>query len=122
VNGALAALGALALLTLPFWLASPYHLTSSSWPGLHDLAARLNLLLGYTGQPRSATPPSSASAPTPRRCWRSSSSGRSGSGCRPRRRPARRLGDRPAGPKLRGAYFVLVTISFAGVISLVSVN
>ena len=46
-----AVLAALALLTLPFWLASPYHLHVAIMAGIFTiLALSLNLLLGYTGQ------------------------------------------------------------------------
>src|SRR5581483_109947 len=47
----LGAAGALALLTAPGWLASPYHLHVLIMAGIFAiLASSLNLLLGYTGQ------------------------------------------------------------------------
>ena len=118
-------LGALLALTLPFWLANPYFLHVVIMAGIFGvLALSLNLLLGYTGQLSlghaaffgigaytSALLTLSlewsfwlalpcAVALTALAGW---------------------LIGRLA-LKLRGAYFVLVTISFAGVISLVSVN
>ena len=120
-----AVLGALALLTLPFWLANPYHQHVVIMAGIFTiLALSLNLLLGYTGQlslghagffgigaytaallalswewPFWLTLPSAALT-----------AGLAG------------LGIGRLALKVRGAYFVLVTISFAGVISLVSIN
>jgi len=120
-----AALGAAALLTLPLWLASPYHLHVVIMAGIFTiLALSLNLLLGYTGQlslghagffgigaytsallalrwqwPFWLALPSAALA-----------AGLAGYG----------IGRLAL--KVRGAYFVLVTISFAGVISLISIN
>jgi branched-chain amino acid transport system ATP-binding protein/branched-chain amino acid transport system permease protein len=120
-----ASLGALALLTLPFWLANPYHQHVVIMAGIFTiLALSLNLLLGYTGQlslghagffgigaytaallalswqwPFWLTLPSAALT-----------AGLAG------------LGIGRLALKVRGAYFVLVTISFAGVISLVSIN
>ena len=121
----LAALAALALLTLPLWLASPYHVHVAIMAGIFTiLALSLNLLLGYTGQ---------------------LSLGHAaffGIGAYTSALLALKLGwpfwlGLPGAAalaglagwaigrlalKVRGAYFVLVTISFAGVISLVSVN
>ena len=120
-----AALGAAALLTLPLWLASPYHLHVVIMAGIFTiLALSLNLLLGYTGQlslghagffgigaytsallalhwewPFWLALPSAALT-----------AGLAGYG----------IGRLAL--KARGAYFVLVTISFAGVISLISIN
>jgi branched-chain amino acid transport system permease protein len=120
-----AALAALALLTLPWWLASPYHVHIAIMAGIFAiLALSLNLLLGYTGQLSlghaaffgiGAYTSSLLALKLDWSFW---------------------LGLPAAGVlaglagwaigrlalKLRGAYFVLVTISFAGVISLVSVN
>jgi branched-chain amino acid transport system ATP-binding protein/branched-chain amino acid transport system permease protein len=125
VRASLAALAALALLTLPFWLGSAYHLHVVIMAGIFSvLALSLNLLLGYTGQ---------------------LSLGHAaffGIGAYTAALLALRAGwpfwlDLPATAvtaglagwgigrlalKVRGAYFVLVTISFAGVISLISVN
>jgi branched-chain amino acid transport system permease protein len=120
-----AALAALALLTLPWWLASPYHVHIAIMAGIFAiLALSLNLLMGYTGQLSlghaaffgiGAYTSSLLALKLDWSFW---------------------LGLPAAGVlaglagwaigrlalKLRGAYFVLVTISFAGVISLVSVN
>ncbi|HUF91885.1 MAG TPA: branched-chain amino acid ABC transporter permease [Candidatus Limnocylindria bacterium] len=119
------ALGALAALTLPFWVANPYHLHIMIMAGVFVMLAQsLNLLLGYTGQlslghaaffgigaytsallalklewPFALAMPSAAVL-----------SGVAGWA----------IGRLAL--KLRGAYFVLVTISFAGVVSLVSIN
>jgi len=125
VKRALGALTAVALLTLPLWLGSAYHLHVGSMAGIFTiLALSLNLLLGYTGQ---------------------LSLGHAaffGIGAYTAALLALRLEwpfwlGLPAAAalagvagwaigrlalKVRGAYFVLVTISFAGVISLVSVN
>ncbi|HEX9370702.1 MAG TPA: branched-chain amino acid ABC transporter permease [Roseiflexaceae bacterium] len=122
---ALGALTAVALLTLPLWLGSAYHLHVVIMAGIFTiLALSLNLLLGYTGQ---------------------LSLGHAaffGIGAYTAALLALRLEwpfwlGLPAAAalagvagwaigrlalKVRGAYFVLVTISFAGVISLVSVN
>jgi branched-chain amino acid transport system permease protein len=120
------ALGAVAAVTAPLWVANPYHLHVLIMAGIFAiLALSLNLLLGYTGQlslghaaffgigaytsALLALPPLEASF------WLAL--------------PAAAVAAGLAGwaigrlaLKLRGAYFVLVTISFAGVISLVSVN
>ena len=115
----------LILLTLPFWLGNPYYLHVAIMAGIFGvLALSLNLLLGYTGQ---------------------LSLGHTaffGIGAYTSALLTLRL-EWPVWPamlgavalaalagwligrlalKLRGAYFVLVTISFAGVVSLVSVN
>jgi branched-chain amino acid transport system permease protein len=116
---------AAAALTLPLWLASAYHVHVAIMAGIFGvLALSLNLLLGFTGQLSlghaaffgigaytSALLTLKAEWPF----W-----------------PALAVAVALAGAagwligrlalKLRGAYFVLVTISFAGVISLVSVN
>jgi len=116
---------AAAALTLPFWLSSAYHLHVAIMAAIFGvLALSLNLLLGFTGQLSlghaaffgigaytSALLTLKADWPF----W-----------------PALAAAVTLAGAtgwfigrlalKLRGAYFVLVTISFAGVISLVSVN
>jgi ABC-type branched-subunit amino acid transport system permease subunit/ABC-type branched-subunit amino acid transport system ATPase component len=125
VKRALTALAALALLTLPLWLASPYHLHVVIMAAIFTiLALSLNLLLGYTGQLSLGHAAffgigAYTSALLALRLdwpfWLGL--------------PAAALVAGLAGwaigrlaLKLRGAYFVLVTISFAGVISLVSVN
>jgi branched-chain amino acid transport system permease protein len=125
VRRTLAVLAVVAFLTLPVWLTSAYHLHVVIMAGIFTLLAlSLNLLLGYTGQ---------------------LSLGHAaffGLGAYTSALLALRLEwpfwlGLPAGAALaglagwaigrlalrvRGAYFVLVTISFAGVISLVSVN
>jgi len=120
-----AVLAALALLTLPFWLGSPYHLHVAIMAGIFTiLALSLNLLLGYTGQLSLGHAAffgigAYTSALLTLRLEWSFWLGL----------PAAALTAGLAGwaigrlaLKVRGAYFVLVTISFAGVISLVSVN
>src|SRR5205823_2663102 len=119
------AVAALLALTLPFWLANPYVLHVVIMAGIFAvLALSLNLLLGYTGQlslGHAAFFGIGAYATallTVKLEWS----------------PWLGLGAAIAVPglagwvigrlalKIRGAYFVLLTISFAGVISLVSVN
>jgi branched-chain amino acid transport system permease protein len=118
------ALAVLAL-TAPWWIANPYHLHVLIMAGIFALLAlSLNLLLGYTGQLSLGHAAffgvgAYASALTTLRLGRSAWEGML-------------LAIVLAGVagwaigrlalKLRGAYFVLVTISFAGVVSLVSVN
>ena len=112
-------------LTLPLWLASAYHVHVAIMAGLFGvLALSLNLLLGFTGQLSlghaaffgigaytSALLTLKAEWPF----WPALAAAVTLAGA------AGWLIGRLA-LKLRGAYFVLVTISFAGVISLVSVN
>jgi branched-chain amino acid transport system permease protein len=118
-------LGALLALTLPFWLQNPYYLHVVIMAGIFGvLSLSLNLLLGYTGQLSlghaaffgigaytSALLTLSLAWPV----W-------------PAMLAAVALAALAGWTigrlalKLRGAYFVLVTISFAGVVSLVSVN
>ncbi|HEU4368017.1 MAG TPA: branched-chain amino acid ABC transporter permease [Methylomirabilota bacterium] len=125
MNRALAGLGALALLTLPLWLASPYHLHVVIMAGIFTiLALSLNLLLGYTGQLSlghaaffgiGAYTSSLLALKLEWSFWLGLPAAAALAG----------LAGWAIGRlalKLRGAYFVLVTISFAGVISLVSVN
>jgi len=51
VKRAIGALAAVALLTLPLWMANAYHLHVTIMAGIFTiLALSLNLLLGYTGQ------------------------------------------------------------------------
>jgi len=122
VGGWLVAAGAL---TLPLWLPSAYHLHIVIMAGIFGvLALSLNLLLGYTGQLSlghaaffgiGAYTSALLTLKLDWSFW-----------------PALAAAIALAGAagwiigrlalKLRGAYFVLVTISFAGVISLVSVN
>jgi len=116
---------ALIALTLPLWLPSAYHLHVAIMAGIFGvLALSLNLLLGYTGQLSlghaaffgiGAYTSALLTLKLEWSFW-----------------PALAAAIALAGAagwfigrlslKLRGAYFVLVTISFAGVISLVSVN
>jgi branched-chain amino acid transport system permease protein len=123
----IALLLALAVLTLtaPFWLSNPYYLHVLIMAGIFAvLALSLNLLLGYTGQLSlghaaffgiGAYASALLTLKLERSVWEGMAlaiilSGVAGWG----------IGRLAL--KLRGAYFVLVTISFAGVISLVSVN
>ena len=112
-------------LTLPFWLQSPYHVHVAIMTGIFAvLSMSLNLLLGYTGQLSlghaaffgiGAYTSALLTLKLEWPFW-----------------PALAAAVGLAGGagffigrlalKLRGAYFVLVTISFAGVISLVSLN
>jgi branched-chain amino acid transport system permease protein len=125
IGRALLAAGALALLTAPAWLASPYHLHVLIMAGIFAiLALSLNLLLGYTGQLSlghaaffgiGAYTSALLALKLDWSFWLAL--------------PCAALASGIAGwaigrlaLKLRGAYFVLVTISFAGVISLVSIN
>ncbi len=121
-GGWLLAAGAL---TLPLWLQSPYHLHVAIMAGIFGvLAMSLNLLLGYTGQLSlghaaffgiGAYTSALLTLKLDWSFW-----------------PALAVAVALAALagffigrlalKLRGAYFVLVTISFAGVISLVSIN
>jgi branched-chain amino acid transport system permease protein len=116
---------ALGALTAPFWVRNPYHLHVLIMSGVFTiLALSLNLLLGYTGQLSLGHAAFfgigayTSALITLRWEWpfwpalagAAVSSGLAGWAIG-------RLALR-----VRGAYFVLVTISFAGVISLVSVN
>jgi branched-chain amino acid transport system permease protein len=125
VKRALGALTAVALLTLPLWLASAYHLHVVIMAGIFTiLALSLNLLLGYTGQLSLGHAAffgigAYTSALLALRLewpfWLGLPAAAAVAG----------LAGWAIGRlalRLRGAYFVLVTISFAGVISLVSVN
>ncbi|HET8645026.1 MAG TPA: branched-chain amino acid ABC transporter permease, partial [Vicinamibacteria bacterium] len=115
----------MALLALPLWLTSAYHLHVAIMAGIFTiLALSLNLLLGYTGQLSLGHAAffgigAYTSALLALRLewpfWLGL--------------PAAAVAAGLAGwaigrlaLKVRGAYFVLVTISFAGVIALVSVN
>jgi branched-chain amino acid transport system permease protein len=116
---------ALALLTAPAWLASPYHLHVLIMAGIFAiLALSLNLLLGYTGQLSlghaaffgiGAYTSALLALRLEWSFWLALPCAAAAAG----------LAGWAIGRlalKLRGAYFVLVTISFAGVISLVSIN
>ena len=120
-----ATLAALGLLTLPLWLASPYHVHVAIMAGIFTiLALSLNLLLGYTGQLSlghaaffgiGAYTSSLLALKLEWSFWVGLPAAAALAG----------LAGWAIGRlalKVRGAYFVLVTISFAGVISLVSVN
>jgi branched-chain amino acid transport system permease protein len=114
-----------AALTLPLWLPSPYHLHVAIMGGIFAvLAISLNLLLGYTGQLSlghaaffgiGAYASALLTLKLEWSFWPALAAAISIAGA------AGFLIGRLA-LKLRGAYFVLVTISFAGVISLVSIN
>jgi branched-chain amino acid transport system permease protein len=116
---------ALAALTLPLWLPSAYHLHVAIMAAIFGvLALSLNLLLGYTGQLSlghagffgiGAYTSALLTLKLDWSFWPAL---------------AAAIGLTAAAGwligrlslKLRGAYFVLVTISFAGVVALVSVN
>ncbi len=116
---------AAVLLTLPVWLADAYFLHVVIMAGIFGvLALSLNLLLGYTGQLSLGHAAFfgigayTSALLTLRLEW-------SFWAALPGAAAAAGLAGWVIGRlalKLRGAYFVLVTISFAGVISLVSVN
>jgi branched-chain amino acid transport system permease protein len=125
IGRAALAVGAVAALTAPYWVANPYHLHVLIMAGIFSiLALSLNLLLGYTGQLSLGHAAffgigAYASALLTLRlewsfwlgvCAAALAAGIAGWA----------IGRLAL--KLRGAYFVLVTISFAGVISLVSIN
>jgi branched-chain amino acid transport system permease protein len=114
-----------AALTLPLWLSSAYHLHVAIMTGIFAvLALSLNLLLGFTGQLSlghaaffgiGAYTSALLTLKLEWSFWPALVAAVALAGA------AGWLIGRLA-LKLRGAYFVLVTISFAGVISLVSVN
>jgi len=122
-----AALGAMsvALVTAPWWIPNPYHLHILIMAGIFTiLALSLNLLLGYTGQLSLGHAAFfgigayTSALLTLRLEW-------SFWAALPCAGVLAGLAGWAIGRlalKVRGAYFVLVTISFAGVISLVSVN
>jgi branched-chain amino acid transport system permease protein len=123
-RGALLGL-ALAGLTAPFWVPNPYHLHVLIMAGIFAiLALSLNLLLGYTGQLSlghtaffgiGAYTSALLTLRLDGSFWLGLPAGAALSG-------AAGWAIGRLALKLRGAYFVLVTISFAGVISLVSIN
>jgi branched-chain amino acid transport system permease protein len=124
-RAALGALGAIVLLTVPSWVPNPYYLHVVIMAGIFAiLALSLNLLLGYTGQLSLGHAAffgigAYASALLTLRLewsfWLALP-------CAALLAAMAGWGIGRLALKLRGAYFVLVTISFAGVISLVSVN
>jgi branched-chain amino acid transport system permease protein len=117
----------LALLTVsaPFWLSNPYYLHVLIMAGIFAvLALSLNLLLGYTGQLSlghtaffgiGAYASALLTLKLERSVWEGMAAAVVLAGV-----SGWAIGRLAL--KLRGAYFVLVTISFVGVISLVSVN
>jgi branched-chain amino acid transport system permease protein len=125
VTRALAGLAVVALLTLPLWLGSAYHLHVVIMAGIFTiLALSLNLLLGYTGQLSLGHTAffgigayTSALLTLRLECpfWLGLTAAAAAAG-----EAGWAIGRLAL--KVRGAYFVLVTISFAGVISLVSIN
>ena len=111
--------------TAPLWVWNPYHLHTLIMAGIFAvLALSLNLLLGYTGQlslGHAAFFGIGAYATallTVKLEW-SPWLGLAAATAVP---AAAGYGIGRLALKLRGAYFVLLTISFAGVVSLVSVN
>ena len=125
IGRALVLTGALALVTAPLWLASPYHLHVLIMAGIFTiLALSLNLLLGYTGQLSlghaaffgiGAYASALLALKLEWSFWLALPSAAVAAGI-----AGWAIGRLAL--KLRGAYFVLVTISFAGVVSLVSIN
>jgi branched-chain amino acid transport system permease protein len=119
------AAGAVAALSAPFWVANPYHLHILIMAAIFTiLALSLNLLLGYTGQLSlghaaffgiGAYTSALLALKLEWSFWIGLVAAAAASGIAG-------WGIGKLALKLRGAYFVLVTISFAGVISLVSVN
>jgi branched-chain amino acid transport system permease protein len=112
-------------LSAPLWLTSPYHLHVLIMAGIFAvLALSLNLLLGYTGQLSlghaaffgiGAYASALLTVKIERSVWEGMALAVVAAG-------ASGWAIGRLALKLRGAYFVLVTISFAGVVSLVSVN
>jgi branched-chain amino acid transport system permease protein len=112
-------------LTAPFWLTNPYYLHVLIMAGIFAvLALSLNLLLGYTGQLSlghagffgiGAYASALLTLKLERSAWEGMALAVALAG-------ASGWAIGRLALKLRGAYFVLVTISFAGVIHLVSVN
>src|SRR5204863_61991 len=120
-GGWLLVAGALAL---PLWLPSPYHLHVAIMAGIFGVRAMsLNLLLGYTGQLSlghaaffgiGAYTSALLTLKLDWSFWPALAAAVALAG-------AAGLFIGRLALKLRGAYFVLVTISFAGVVSLVSI-
>ena len=116
---------ALVAQTVPFWIANPYFLHVVIMAGIFGiLALSLNLLLGYTGQLSLGHAAFfgigayTSALLTLRLEW-------SFWPALPAAVVAAGIAGWAIGRlalKLRGAYFVLVTISFAGVVALVSIN
>ena len=118
-------LGAALALSAPFWIGSAYHLHVLIMAGIFAvLAMSLNLLLGYTGQLSlghaaffgiGAYTSALLTLKLEWSFWIGLAAGAALAGV-----AGWAIGRLAL--KLRGAYFVLVTISFAGVVSLVSQN
>jgi branched-chain amino acid transport system permease protein len=125
VKTAARAVLAVVALTAPFWLTNPYYLHVLIMAGIFAvLSLSLNLLLGYTGQLSlghaaffgiGAYASALLTLKLERSVWEGMLLGTVLAG-------VAGWGIGRLALKLRGAYFVLVTISFAGVISLVSIN
>ena len=119
------ALAAVGAVSAPFWIPNPYHLHVLIMAGIFAvLAMSLNLLLGYTGQLSlghaaffgiGAYTSALLTLKLEWSFWVGLPAGAALAGV-----AGWAIGRLAL--KLRGAYFVLVTISFAGVISLVSQN
>ncbi len=114
-----------ALLTIPLWLPSPYHLHVLIMAGIFSILAQsLNLLLGYTGllslghAAFFGIGAYASALLTLRGDWPFAGGFVAAVGLA----AASGYVIGRLALRLRGAYFVLVTLSFAGVISLVSVN
>jgi branched-chain amino acid transport system permease protein len=125
-RGFLGGAGAALALTVPLWVLNPYALHVVIMAGIFAvLALSLNLLLGYTGQLSlghaaffgigAYTSALLTLEPLHWPVWIGLAAGTLAAGG-----AGWAIGRLAL--KLRGAYFVLVTISFAGVVSLVSVN
>lgn len=125
MKGVIGGLGAVVALTAPFWSPNPYVLHVLIMAGVFAvLAMSLNLLLGYTGQLSlghaaffgiGAYTSALLTLRLDWSFWIGLVAGAALAGV-----AGGAIGRLAL--KLRGAYFVLVTISFAGVISLVSQN
>ena len=114
-----------ALATVPLWLTNPYHLHVAIMAGIFSvLALSLNLLLGYAGQLSlghaaffglGAYATALLTVKLDWSPWAGLAAALAVAG----------LAGWAVGCialRIRGAYFVLLTVSFAGVISLVSIN
>jgi branched-chain amino acid transport system permease protein len=121
----LAPLGVLAAATVPGWLPSAYHLHVLIMAGIFAiLALSLNLLLGYTGllSLGHAAFFGIGAYATALLTLRLDGSPWAGLLLAVALPAAAGYGIGRLALRVRGAYFVLLTISFAGVVSLVSVN
>jgi len=125
VRRALAVVGAAAALAAPWWVPNPYQLHILIMAGIFAiLALSLNLLLGYTGQLSLGHAAFfgigayTSALLTLKGAW----SFWPALACAAASAALAGWIIGRLSLKLRGAYFVLVTISFAGVVSLVSIN